>query len=83
MENSTTNTAGFNSVSYSIKPSKSAIIQRLLDEKLITVEEAMTLMEYHQLMPIQPVMPLTYPYPGKDPYSPPFNPSMDGNNNFK
>lgn len=78
MENSTTNTAGFNSVSYSVKPSKSAIIQRLLDEKLITVEEAMTLMEYHHLQHVQP-----YPYMPSTPYpTNPFQPYCNSVNDI-
>lgn len=49
---------------------KSEIIQRLLDEKLITVEEAMTLMS-QEPMPINaPINPYN-PYP-TSPYSPPF-----------
>lgn len=46
-------------ISYNLKPSKSDIIQRLLDAKQITVEEAMTLMA-NDYMPM-PTMPYNPP----------------------
>jgi hypothetical protein len=60
----TTNTGGFGTTTYTIKPSKADIIQRLLESGHITVEEAMTLMTQDQ-MPM-PVMP----------YYPPYNPTV-------
>ena len=45
---------------------KSEIIQRLLDEKHITVEEAMTLMQYDTIPVVIPSQPA--------PYYPPYRP---------
>lgn len=45
---------------------KSQIIQRLLDKKHITVEEAMTLMQ-HDTIPVMPTQPV-------QPYHPPYRP---------
>jgi len=55
-------------ISYNFKPSKSDIIQRLLDAKQITVEEAMTLMA-NDFMPM-PTMPYNPPSMPNQPWSP-------------
>ena len=55
-------------ISYNLKPSKSDIIQRLLDAKQITVEEAMTLMA-NDFMPM-PTMPYNPPSLPNQPWSP-------------
>ena len=61
------NTTNINTV-YNLKPSKSDIIQRLLDTKQITVEEAMTLMA-NDFMPM-PTMPYNPPSLPNQPWSP-------------
>lgn len=66
METNHTNTGGFSTTNYTLKPSKAEIIQRLLTDGHITVEEAMTLMMQEQVVPMQPVYP----------YQPPFNPTV-------
>ena len=53
---------------YGHKPSKAEIIQRLLDEKHITVEEAMTLMTPDA--PVMPTPPYTPPTPSFPAYPP-------------
>ncbi len=55
-------------ISYNLKPSKSDIIQRLLDAKQITVEEAMTLMA-NDYMPM-PTMPYNPPSAPVQPWAP-------------
>ena len=45
---------------------KSEIIQRLLDEKHVTVEEAMTLMQYDTIPVVMPNQPAPY-YPPNQP----------------
>jgi len=69
----TTNTT---KITYNLKPSKSDIIQRLLEAKHITVEEAMTLMAT-DFMPM-PTVPYTPPTPVP---ANPFNPSYPGQQN--
>lgn len=53
--------------------SKSQIIQRLLEEKHITVEEAMTLMMAEKEIQYIPTIPQT-PYPNYPTYPNPFGP---------
>lgn len=55
-------------ISYNFKPSKSDIIQRLLDAKQITVEEAMTLMA-NDYMPM-PTVPYNPPSMPNQPWQP-------------
>ena len=62
METNTTN------IVYGHKPTKSDIIQRLLDAKQITVEEAMTLMA-NDFMPM-PTMPYNPPSVPNQPWAP-------------
>ena len=62
METNTTN------ITYGHKPTKSDIIQRLLDAKQITVEEAMTLMA-NDFGPM-PTMPYNPPSLPNQPWSP-------------
>ena len=54
---------------------KQEIIQRLLDEKHVTVEEAMTLMQYDTIPVVMPNQPAPY-YPPNTPapYYPPYRP---------
>jgi hypothetical protein len=63
MENTSTT-----QITYNFKPSKADIIQRLLDEKHITVEEAMTLMAPDA--PVMPTPPYTPPTPSFPAYPP-------------
>ena len=62
----TSNTGGFSTTNYQLKPSKADIIQRLLEQGHIDVSEAMTLMMQEQIIPAQPYYP----------YQPPFNPTV-------
>jgi hypothetical protein len=55
-------------ITYGHKPSKAEIIQRLLEEKHITVEEAMTLMTSDA--PATPTPPYTPPTPSFPAYPP-------------
>ena len=55
-------------ITYGLKPTKSDIIQRLLDAKQITVEEAMTLMA-NDFMPM-PTMPYNPPSLPNQPWTP-------------
>jgi hypothetical protein len=58
-------------ITYNFKPSKADIIQRLLDEKHITVEEAMTLMASDGgFMPTPPYTPPTPSFPQYPPVTP-------------
>ena len=59
------NTGGFSTINYQLKPSKADIIQRLLEQGHIDVSEAMTLM-MTESAPIQQF----------NPYQPPFNPTV-------
>jgi len=63
--------------SISLPPTKSSIVQRLLDGKLITTEEAVILLINDQPInfPVYPIYP-TYPIGPPNPYSPPFNPQI-------
>jgi hypothetical protein len=51
-------------------PAKASIVQRLLEEKHITAEEAVVLLQEYQQIP--PPLP-TFPMP---PYYPPYTPSL-------
>jgi hypothetical protein len=58
-------------ITYNFKPSKADIIQRLLEEKHITVEEAMTLMASDGgFMPTPPYTPPTPSFPQYPPAAP-------------
>ena len=63
--------------SISLPPTKASIVQRLLDEKLITAEEAVVLLtnETPNNIPVFPTYP-TYPIGIPNPYSPPFYPQV-------
>jgi hypothetical protein len=65
METNQSNTGGFSTTNYTLKPSKADIIQRLLEQGHIDVSEAMTLM-MTEIVPIQQF----------NPYQPPFNPTV-------
>jgi|APGre2960657373_1045057.scaffolds.fasta_scaffold00621_24 hypothetical protein len=63
--------------SLSLLPTKANIVQRLLDEKLITAEEAVVLLtnETPTNIPVFPLYP-TYPIGVPNPYAPPYNPQI-------
>ena len=63
--------------SISLPPTKSSIVQRLLDGKLITTEEAVVLLtnETPTNIPVFPLYP-TYPIVVPNPYAPPYNPQI-------
>ena len=63
--------------SISSPPTKASIVQRLLDENLITAEEAVVLLtnETPNNIPVFPTYP-TYPIGIPNPYSPPFYPHV-------
>lgn len=63
--------------SISLPPTKASIVQRLLDENLITAEEAVVLLtnETPNNIPVFPTYP-TYPIGIPNPYSPPFYPQV-------
>ena len=64
-----------NTSSLSLPPTKASIVQRLLDEKLITAEEAVILLtnEIPNNYPVFPTYPIGVP---NNPYSPPFYPQV-------
>jgi hypothetical protein len=63
--------------SISLPPTKASIVQRLLDEKTITTEEAVVLLtnETPNNIPVFPTYP-NYPIGIPNPYSPPFYPQV-------
>lgn len=69
-----------NTSSLSLPPTKANIVQRLLDEKLITAEEAVVLLtnETPNNIPVFPTYPVypTYPIGVPNPYAPPYNPQV-------
>lgn len=71
-----------NTSSLSLLPTKANIVQRLLDEKLITAEEAVVLLtnETPTNIPVFPMYP-TYPIGIPNPYAPPYNPQIWYTNN--
>ena len=50
-------------VTYSIRPTKADIVQRLLEEKHITAEEAVTLLMTEKEIVTMPKPQIPYPYP--------------------
>ena len=65
-----------------LQPTKACIVQRLLDGKLITTEEAVILLTNDQLIniPWYPSYP-SYPIGIPNPYAPPYNPQIWYTNN--
>lgn len=63
--------------SISFPPTKASIVQRLLDEKSITTEEAVVLLtnETPNNIPVFPTYP-TYPIGVPNPYAPPYYPQV-------
>jgi hypothetical protein len=65
-----------------LQPTKASIVQRLLDGKLITTEEAVILLTNDQSIniPWYPSYP-SYPIGIPNPYAPPYNPQIWYTNN--
>jgi len=66
--------------SISLPPTKASIVQRLLDENLITAEEAVVLLTNETpnnipVFPTYPTYPIVVPNPYA-PYAPPYNPQV-------
>ena len=67
-----------NTSSTLLPPTKASIVQRLLDEKLITAEEAVILLtnetpNNYPVFPTYPTFPIGVP---NNPYSPPYYPQV-------